>query len=471
MRAVVIAALVALASGCFNPEIPTGRPCSESGSCPDGQTCDTLTNICVAEGEACEELPCRQSVANVPAEFNRNIDILYVMDNSGSMAEEQASLALNFNRFTNVLQNIEGGLPNVHIGVISTDVGAGPYNISGCSGNGDDGEFQNEPQSNCDSASGWFIRDVDDGSGGRETNYPGSLDEAFSCMAQLGIDGCGFEQPLESMRRALGPDTENNFGFLRDEALLAIVIVSDEDDCSVLDDAMFDTSQTTINDPLGPLSSFRCFEFGVVCDPDDPRTVGPRQNCTSREDSQYMSSVQEYVDFLKGLKTNPLDIMVAGIIGNPSPVTIATNEFGDPDLDPSCVSASGDADPGVRLGAFLDGFPQRNTLTTICNEDLSDALVVVGQMVAGVVGSPCINVDLDIDGNTPGVQYDCYVYEVTLGGDEAEIPACGNGDDPCYVIQEDAAACPQSPGSLTLDVQRSSPPPAGSVYDLRCLSY
>ena len=50
------------------------------------------------------------------------------------------------------------------------------------------------------------------------------------------------------------------------------MILADEDDCSVGDSAFFggDTSQ------LGALQSFRCFRFGVQCDPDDPNTPGDK---------------------------------------------------------------------------------------------------------------------------------------------------------------------------------------------------
>ena len=53
------------------------------------------------------------SVADVPVELNRDLDILFVIDNSGSMAEEQASLATNVNRFINVLSNIPDNFPEL----------------------------------------------------------------------------------------------------------------------------------------------------------------------------------------------------------------------------------------------------------------------------------------------------------------------------------------------------------------------
>lgn len=39
-------ALALVAVGCFTPEPPTGLPCTADHRCPDGQTCDLVTNVC-----------------------------------------------------------------------------------------------------------------------------------------------------------------------------------------------------------------------------------------------------------------------------------------------------------------------------------------------------------------------------------------------------------------------------------------
>ncbi len=46
------------------------------------------------------------------------------------------------------------------------------------------------------------------------------------------------------------------------------------------------------------------------------------------------------------------------------------------------MSAMADADPGIRLAKFLDGFLSRSISTTICNGDLSDALTVLVDLLA-----------------------------------------------------------------------------------------
>ena len=420
----------------------------------------------------------KEGYKDIPVEINRDIDILFVIDNSGSMAEEQASLANNFNRFISVLENIEGGLPNIHLGVVSTDVGAGPFNISGCSGNGDNGQLQSAPNGSCTPPSGAFISDIDDGAGGRIRNYTDTLADTFSCIGRLGIDGCGFEQPFESLKRALNGSNPTNAEFLRPNAFLAVILITDEDDCSTSDTGMFDTAQNSVSDPLGPLSSFRCFEFGVKCDPDTPRTPGPRQDCEPRNDSAYMYGVDEYVSFLKGLKDDSNMVIVGGIIGNPTPVTVGVDEDNNPELDPSCVSASGDADPGVRLSFFLEAFPQRSTVTTICNEDLSDALIIIAQLLAKVIGNPCIEGDIDTDPDEAGVQYECQVSDVRYPGEDRQeetiVPECTSTDPaaplPCWHFVTDTAACPDTATNLTLIVERGSGSvPTGTHVVARCV--
>ena len=420
--------------------------------------------------------PVREGQTSVPVELNRDVDILFVIDNSGSMAEEQASLAANFGRFINVLENIEGGLPNVHLGVVSTDTGAGPFNISGCSGNGDNGTLQSAPRGACEPPNGAFIQDLDDGAGGRTRNYTGTLVDTFTCVARLGIDGCGFEQPLESARRALNGSNSANQGFLRPNAFLALIFITDEDDCSTADTGMFDTADTTVSDPLGPLSSFRCFEYGVDCDVGngDRRAPGARDTCRPRTDSPYMFHPDEYISFFKGLKEDPNMVIVAGIIGNPTPVVVGTNDMNNPELDPSCVSSSGEADPGVRMDYFLKGFPQRNTVTTICNDDLSDALILIAEALRDLVGDPCIEGNIDLDPDTDGVQYECSVSDMRFKGtdrqEETVLPECdaSMSNIPCWHLVADPQCDTETGLALVVERGSGSVPPRTTI-EARCV--
>jgi hypothetical protein len=426
---------------------------------------------------------------NIPVNLNRDIDILFVVDNSGSMAEEQAGLTTNFPLFINVLNSIDGGLPNIHLGVVTSDMGAG--SVPGC----------NNPPSTRDGLlqtdntviSGSFIVDTaaTPGTGNcptnpdRDCNYTGTLANAFSDIASVGTAGCGFEQHMESMRAALNGSNSFNAGFLRDSAFLAVVFIQDEDDCSTRDDAMFDTSQNSADAPLGFLASFRCTEFGVDCETgnSDPRAPGPRTNCFPRDPSPYMYGVQEYADFLKSLKPqDPKLVIVAGIAGNAEPFVVGTDPMmpTHPALVPSCESANGKADPAVRLKFLLDQFPERNAFTTICNDDLSDALQLIAELLKKAIGNPCIQ-------STLRDPYDCSVSDVVNPGTDNEtetlLPKCNADEDldpdnapnstniPCWHLDVDTTACPETPTQLALIIERAgASAPTGTHVIAQCVT-
>lgn len=437
----------------------------------------------------------KEEFKDIPVQLNRDIDILFVIDNSGSMEEEQASLSANFPAFINVLEQIEGGLPNVHIGVISSNMGTGSFNITGCGNGGDRGQLQTAARvPGCSPPTGAFIQDIKQPSGDRTTNYTGTLAETFSCIAELGTNGCGFEQQLGSMRAALDGSNPFNNGFLRPSAYLAVIFITDEDDCTVTDPSMFDTSQNSPSDPLGPLSSFRCFEFGVQCETgnDNPRAPGPRMNCSPRTDSAYMPDVQEFVDFLKGLKEDDSLIITAAITGNREPVSVGVDPEAptNPALVPSCQSGAGKADPSVRISYLLDQFPNRSAFTTICNEDLSDGLLLIADLLKEAIGNPCIQGQLkDRDLDTDGLQPECVVADVQNPGTDEQVedilPVCNAADQedldttnapastnlPCWHLKVDTDQCAGEPTELALLVERGGATvPTGTHVQARCVT-
>jgi hypothetical protein len=442
----------------------------------------------------------KEQQKEIPVNLNRNIDILWVIDNSGSMEQEQASLARNFPLFAEVLEGIEGGLPDIHMGVISSDMGTGEFEIAdGCAGNGDNGLLQ---VGSCPLNDGkLYISDVSTGEdGGREKNYDGELADQFRCMAELGIDGCGFEQHLESMRSAL--TNGDNGDFLREDAFLAVIFIQDEDDCSASDADIFGGGIGDDRDSeFGEYSSFRCFEFGTSCEPANERSFGPRDNCESDDDSQYIAQVSEYISFLQGLKDDPSQVIVAAVTGPTGPVTVAE----DPDRDqiwvpPACVVCEGGgsdceaathsqaqdalvaAAPGIRMNTLLQGFPQRSTFQNICtydpdidDVDLSGALVKIADLVKRVVGNPCLEGNLaDSNPNQDGVQVECKVSDVSNLNqeDEEEFPMASCDDDasaPCFRLVEDDSCAATN---IALEIDRGEPPqdpPANTTVVARCL--
>jgi len=209
-----------------------------------------------------------------------SVDFLFVVDNSRSMQEEQDNLARSFPGFIDVVQN-ELRTRDHHVMVVDTDASggaAGLRDISGLLGGAiscrpapaccrlacglGNIPFVNvdscndltceqvrtapEPDS-CEGALGAGKRlDPDGGDCGvlgseryLSESQPG-LPEAFSCVARVGTFGDGDEQPMGALLEATGPQQSGsdgcNTGFLRDDAVLVVTIISDEDDESSLGD-------------------------------------------------------------------------------------------------------------------------------------------------------------------------------------------------------------------------------------------
>ena len=220
----------------------------------------------------------------------RNVDILFMIDNTAGVLV-QDNLLRNFPAFISALEAIPGGLPNLHIAVITSDLGAGDGSIASCSATGGDaGRFQYTARGTCFAtglaAGATYISNV-----GGVPNYTGNLEDVFTCIADVGESGCGFEQPLAAVVRALGADGRprppENQGFLRPDAFLLIVLLTDEDDCSVpAGSALFDTTDTTLASPLGPVTGYRCNEFGHLCNGLRPPRRAPNGSVARRRDPE-----------------------------------------------------------------------------------------------------------------------------------------------------------------------------------------
>src|SRR6187455_343762 len=83
-----------------------------------------------------------------PNETNRNLDVLFVVDKTAGIAPDQHNLVVNFPFFLAELDAQPGGWPNLHVGVVSSDLGAGT-GLGGCVGNGDQGLLQAKPRGSC----------------------------------------------------------------------------------------------------------------------------------------------------------------------------------------------------------------------------------------------------------------------------------------------------------------------------------
>jgi hypothetical protein len=344
------------------------------------------------------------------------VDILFMIDNSPGAAY-QTEFRNRFPQLVKALDDAAGvGMhrASYHIGVVTSDLGAGPYTLNQgqCHPDGDGGKLQDvtkpssvgPPPASCANLTlggGVHFIDYDQING---TNNVGTLSvpEAFACISGVGSGGCGFEHQLESVYRALHDPIPENAGFLRDGALLVVVFVTDEDDCSApADGDLFDPSPDGIA-KYGTLHSFRCTQFGITCSdppmplPAETASNGPVPNCRplAQADGGKLIDVQKYIDFFTqpvGVKADPSDVILMSIAAPPTPFAWSivmpcadqVNTSQCPILSHSCIAATDSrffGDPGVRLAAVV-GAAYTSQQSSMCDTDYSPAIAGLAQKI------------------------------------------------------------------------------------------
>lgn len=153
------------------------------------------------------------------------VDVLFVIDDSSSMAEEQERLALGFDAFADELEDAGS---DFHLGVAATSLGDGQA--------GPTSALVGEPP---------YLTGDDPG-----------YRRAFGDRARLGVHGSDQERGLTAALLALSPEAVGpggvNEGFLREGSQLLVVFVSDEDDCSDAG-ALVGQPATACYEPASPL--------------------------------------------------------------------------------------------------------------------------------------------------------------------------------------------------------------------------
>lgn len=400
----------------------------------------------------------------------RDVDMLFVIDTSGSTNNKQQNFAQNFPAFMNALQMIPGGLPNIRIAVINSDIGAGGATTTNmCAGIGTGGKFSvvDSAGANCGIANGdqWIT----------PTNLvPGrTLEQVFACMATRAVVGCGYEHQLQAANVALHPRPDwnpMNAGFLRPEAYLAIIWLTDEDDCSAPETPPDFFAGPP---PAGFSDNGRCSFAGHLCN-NAPlpamATSFPLSACLPNPNPTGLLPVQQIVNDIQGLKPgHPEKIVVAAIAGWPSPGAEGAARYtltggAAVNLGPVCNVAGGGT-PALRIKSFLDSFPNSG-LHTICQNNYAGALAAIGQLVGAVVGSPCLSQPLmDMDLMMPGMQPDCAITD-KVGDVTTALPRCGTGPQPCWRV-DPAPTCANSGYQITID-RGMQPAPQGLEQVIKC---
>jgi hypothetical protein len=453
----------------------------------------------------------------------RAIDILFMVDNSPSMDPKQNALARNFTKMIDVLKSLPDGLPDVHIGVVSSNMGAGNGAMGGNCGMGlgdmgllwgndpnnpiasvaDNGNYfvnadpNNPPPALIAPGCGLnlgarWIEDIQDPNGFvRIRNYDSNnlqLQDVFSCLATaVGTSGCGQEHQLQATRVALIPQArinDANNEFLRPNAYLAIVLITDEDDCSA-------TNLNTENDDMfnmltkrdvGDTTSLRCAARGHLCNgqpiPDYDPMIGYTgtgfthlfSDCSAKSmpdpnhpDYAYMPLI-DVGDFIRNVKDIKADkwaqkILVSGIIGWPPDLNVDTNlpstvqitdqyriskdptslppgqerlwDYMPICWDPAQKSADGNiykAYGGLRLKQFIDAFGDNGKVFSICNSDFTNAMHQIGDAIVQKLKPGCVAYPLiDTDPTTPITEPECQAIELVPCGNPGVGDCLENG--------------------------------------------
>jgi hypothetical protein len=329
------------------------------------------------------------------------IDILFVIDDSGSMSQEQQNLRDNLAEFVQLLADAPVR-SDFRIAVTNTSV----------RGFGGETAYAAGPNAGPPAVpfpAGALVAVARDGAGAPLAGDlawdaaagfggPRVLDAAsptlvadFQGNVLQGTSGSGKEQPLAAVRGALVDRVADgtNAGFLRPGARLAVVIVTDEDDCT-------DPGNVATTNDL-------CHAAAVKANDLEP--------------------VADFVSFLRGpIEGEARDPIVAVIAGFDQ-ATLAPTGCGDPTGGPT-VPASFD-DP-TRLDALVAALgPDRSYRGSICDPDFGPGLQAIADLLVPqtvpLEGAPSDPRLLVVSVRRGDAVIPCPVYETCAG------PGCGDG--------------------------------------------
>ena len=167
------------------------------------------------------------------------VDLLLVIDSSGSMQEEQESLRREIPQLVRDLTDPPldergvrrwNAVESIRVAIVDTNLGTSGFFVpqarvgSACSANanlGSDGALSHP--STC---AGSAIVEWETG------DDITAFVESVGCRANVGLAGCGLEQQLSASVKGLASASALGT-FPREDAVLAVVVVTDEEDCSL----------------------------------------------------------------------------------------------------------------------------------------------------------------------------------------------------------------------------------------------
>jgi hypothetical protein len=402
------------------------------------------------------------------------VDLLFMIDDSSSMKEEQAKLKEQIPRLIEVLmtgkkdptdtsdQRDFTPVKDIHLAVVSSDMGLPTVSDENnpdsehCQGAGDDGNFLANTtlaisqNMNCPGVQNGqypiFLQHVrgDQESTAETLQNAQYLASQFTCMATLGTGGCGFEMQLEAPLKALWPSQidhltqaqqQQNIKFLADPntgsqghgdmenraflrrtpyhptesdkpSLLAIVLISDEEDCSA-------GAKGNLDFLSKYFSNGTTIDFNLRCYHDDLYNWGNKY------------PVERYIQGFKNIRPEYSDLVVfAAIVGIPP--TIQEDANGDGrvtdderqqfyqailnapemqpkvdqsgnNLEPSCTQDDNNdgtpetaAKPASRYTKVAQGFGANGVIRSICAPDFTPAMDAIINVMSNNLGGVCL---------------------------------------------------------------------------------
>lgn len=247
-----------LLGACFTGQFLAGQPCGadadcgpqlrcEAGVCgggPSGQTTDAASTSTTAEPTTSTSTSTSTSTGEPTTSTTddttstasttddsttgptcgigrcKDIDVLFVIDNSSSMSNDFDNLITALGPFTKHLLPAVKQACSAHLGVVTTD------------------QYTHNPP-DCQQL-GHLVRSTDNGTQcAFKEGFPyatlADLSDptSLACILTVGSEGDRNEKPIDAMFRAIDPDvnaSDCNMGFYRPDAFLAVVLATDEDD-------------------------------------------------------------------------------------------------------------------------------------------------------------------------------------------------------------------------------------------------
>ncbi len=310
----------------------------------------------------------------------------------------------------------------LHIGVITSDLGAGLADFDGCEVLGDDGLLQSEVLSD-DEYSGYNCQPLNDGEkflrvvNGVVVNM-GSMEDvgaAVQCMilAQMTrTTGCPIKQPFGAVKLAIDDHRDGgNQDFLRDEGGLAVVFISGEDDCSAYDPSVYDPAL---------FSPYHCFSQGLDC----VQVGDVFTECSEPVEGSLMptADLAALLNAAKGDSSVVVSVMAGPYNADTGVIVQNVSDLGL-QIQPSCrATESGlEALPGIRLSLLKDQFADSSVFQEICSPDSGLFFDELAHKLAAQTSYRCMpKVPVDSDESMPGMQADCTIEDV-VNPDEVNL--------------------------------------------------